>query len=423
MKLLHTSDWHLGNQFNKSENRDEEFANVLKWFLELVEKEKVDLFLIAGDIFDVPNPPNDAKRLFYEFVSALSMTGCRHLVAIGGNHDSATLLDAPSELYSLVHPLNLSVIGGIDPENLPREVILLSDREGVPEAVVCAVPYIPERLLRKVQPGETSEEKVAKALEGLRNHYDEVSRLAEAKREEVRQRYKKEIPLIVTGHLFAKGSRSYRSGDDGVRDLTIGGLEGVEFDTFPSTADYIALGHIHRAYPVDTRKNVRYSGSIVPLGFDEIDYAKKICLAEFDGTLLSVNEVEIPQFRFLKNIVVETEPEIYRALDGFEMECGEKVGYFKVKNTGETIPGLYRKIVEYTKGKNLQCCAAVNVNNRRVEELTSIEEGETLNQLTETDIFKRRMAEKNISEERKADLLTLFKEVLTEIDDDASLEN
>ena len=114
MKLLHTSDWHLGNQFNRSENRDEEFKNIFDWILNEVESEGIDLLLIAGDIFESPNPSNDTVKQYYEFIGKLSRTGCRHLVVIGGNHDSANRLDAPEEVFAIVDQLNIRVVGGID---------------------------------------------------------------------------------------------------------------------------------------------------------------------------------------------------------------------------------------------------------------------------------------------------------------------
>ena len=423
MKLLHTSDWHLGNQFNRSENRDEEFKNIFDWILNEVESEGIDLLLIAGDIFDSPNPSNDTVKQYYEFIGKLSRTGCRHLVVVGGNHDSANRLDAPEEVFAIVDQLNIRVVGGIDPENLAREVIVLSDEKGEPEAVVCAVPYIHDRFLRTVQPGETAEEKTAKAREGLKKHYDEVSALAETERARIKDEYGKEVPLIVTGHLFVQGSEKYRSDDDGVRDLTIGGLDAASLDTFPQGADYIALGHIHRSYPVENSDRIRYSGSIVPLGFDEAEYEKKICLVEFNGREAVVRDVDIPQFRPIRNIVAATPDEIFAAIDAFDAECGERTGYFKAVNTGDFVPGLHQKIIEYTKGKKPVCCGTINKNSRAAEGMIPASEDESLDNLTERDVFCRRMDDKKVLPERRKDLLALLNELIDEIDAEASQKN
>ena len=423
MKLLHTSDWHLGNQFNKSENRDEEFKKFFDWILDQVESEGVDLLLIAGDIFDSPNPSNDTVKQYYKFIGRLSRTGCRHLVIVGGNHDSANRLDAPEEVYAIVDQLNICVIGGIDPENLAREVIVLSNENGEPEAVVCAVPYIHDRFLRTAQPGETAEEKSAKARDGLKRHYEDVGTLAEAERARIEDEYGKEIPLIVTGHLFVQGSEKYRSEDDGVRDLTIGGLDAASLDTFPRGADYIALGHIHRAYPVENNDRIRYSGSIVPLGFDEAEYEKKICLAEFNGREAVVRDVDIPRFRPIKTIVAATPDEFFAAIDVFDAECGGRTGYFKAVNTGDFVPGLHRKITEYTKGKKTVCCGTINKNSRAAVGMIPASEDETLDNLTERDVFCRRMDDKKVLPERRKDLLALLNELIEEIDAEASQQN
>lgn len=423
MKLLHTSDWHLGNLFNKSENRDEEFKKIFDWILSGVETEGVDLLLIAGDIFDSPNPSNDTVKRFYEFVGNLSRTGCRHLVVVGGNHDSATRLDAPNDVFAIVEQPKIHVIGGIDPEDLGREVIVLSDKNGVPEAIVCAVPYIHDRFLRTVQPGETAEEKVAKAREGLKNHYDKVGALAESERARIKDEYGKDVPLIVTGHLFVQGSEKYRSDGDGVRDLTIGGLDAASLDTFPRGADYVALGHIHRPYPVENNGRIRYSGSIIPIGFDETEYEKKICLVEFNGREAVVRDVDVPRFRPIKNIVAATQNEIFAAIDAFEAECGGQTGYFKAVNTGDFVPGLHQKIIEYTKGKKPVCCGTINKNSRAVEGMVPAFEDESLDDLTERDVFCRLMDDKKISPERRKDLLAFFNELINEIDAEASLKN
>ena len=418
MKLLHTSDWHLGNQFGETEKRNDEFGSVFDWMLEQIRSEHVDLLLIAGDVFDTRNPPIDAIRLFYNFIGKLTKTGCRHLVVIGGNHDSTGRINAPAGFFDVYDKMDVHLVGGVDPENLEREVIVLSDENGEPEAVVCAVPYVHEKFLRTVQPGESQEEKTAKMREGLKRHYDEVGALAEAERTRIMKEFGKEVPLIVTGHLFTRGSEKYRSADDGVRDLPLGGLESAGLDVFPESADYIALGHIHRGYSIENHEHIRYSGSIVPIGFDELAYKKNVCLAEFDGRAVNVREIEIPRFRLMKNISGATIQEILSALDTFEAECDGRTGYFKVTNTGEYIPELHQQVSRHLNGKKLVCCGTSNKNSRLSEGMISVSEGESLDELTEMDVFNRRMEDKKVEEGRRQGLRNLLLELIREIDEE-----
>lgn len=139
MRLLHTSDWHLGKRLFDKERYDV-FENFLTWLLSTIRKERVDTLIVAGDIFDTAVPTNKSLRLYYDFLSHLSGSGCRHVVIVSGNHDSPTLLEAPKEILA---SLGVHVIGGA--ENPENEVIELKDSSGKLEGVVCAVPFLRER--------------------------------------------------------------------------------------------------------------------------------------------------------------------------------------------------------------------------------------------------------------------------------------
>ena len=413
MKLLHTSDWHLGVQINRSD-RISEFQQVIDWLLALVEKEKIDLFLIAGDVFDSVNPPNNARKIYYNFISDLSCTCCRHLVVVGGNHDSSSLLNAPSALLKRTNGLDVHIVGGIDPADSAQEVIVLRDDQGVPEAVICAVPYIPEKHLRLFESGESIEEQDAKALEGYRKHYSDVGARAETARERIKAENGIEVPIIVTGHLPVSGCEKMWSGDDGMRRIMIGNLSGVGIDIFPSSADYIALGHIHRGYPVNDIAHIRYSGSIVPIGFDETEYSKMVCLAEFNGAKAEVNEISVPRFRQMKKITGTCLKEICQFIDEMETETGGEPGYFKAVNTGEPVTGLFHEIMSYIEGKNLVCCS-VEQNYLPFTGMTPVTEGESVDDLDEHEAFERLLESRKISEDEKAVLRPMFNEVLNAV--------
>jgi DNA repair protein SbcD/Mre11 len=137
MKILHTSDWHLGRALY-GRKRYEEFSAFLDWLAQRIEDEQVDALIVAGDVFDTSTPGNRAQELYYTFLCRVARC-CSHLVVVGGNHDSPSFLNAPR---ALLKSLNVHVVGSMDVE---EELVILRDAEDVPVAIICAVPYLRDR--------------------------------------------------------------------------------------------------------------------------------------------------------------------------------------------------------------------------------------------------------------------------------------
>ncbi|RME09699.1 MAG: exonuclease subunit SbcD, partial [Bacteroidetes bacterium] len=144
MKILHTSDWHLGQKLT-GRDRDEEHRLALDWLADFIAQEKVDVLVVAGDVFDIHNPPNSARELYYRFLRKLIQSSVRHVVVIGGNHDSPNMLEAPKELLQL---LGIHVVGAAT-GHVSDEIIELKDADGKVELVVAAVPFLRDQDLRK----------------------------------------------------------------------------------------------------------------------------------------------------------------------------------------------------------------------------------------------------------------------------------
>jgi len=102
MKILHTSDWHLGQKF-LSKDRIDEHQSALDWLRQTIIEQEIDVLLVSGDIFDIGNPPSYARHLYYRFLTSLQGTYCRHVVITGGNHDSPSMLNAPKELLEILN--------------------------------------------------------------------------------------------------------------------------------------------------------------------------------------------------------------------------------------------------------------------------------------------------------------------------------
>ncbi|OQX43688.1 MAG: exonuclease sbcCD subunit D, partial [Candidatus Sedimenticola endophacoides] len=163
MKILHTSDWHLGRTLC-GRRRHEEFAAFLEWLAGIIEAHAIDALLVAGDLFDTSTPGNPAQALYYRFLCRVAASPCRHVVVVAGNHDSPAFLEAPRELLKA---LDVHVVGAAC-EDPADEVLVLHDAAGAPELIVCAVPYLRERDIRQVTPGESVRDKERKLLEGVR---------------------------------------------------------------------------------------------------------------------------------------------------------------------------------------------------------------------------------------------------------------
>ena len=203
MKILHTSDWHLGRSLY-GRKRYDEFTAFLDWLSTRIENEKIDALLVAGDVFDTSTPSNRAQELYYRFLCRVSGSTCRHIVVISGNHDSPSFLNAPKEL---LRALNVYVVGSTT-DNLKDEVIVLYDEQNEPQAIVCAVPYLRDKDIRIVEAGETIDDKNAKLINGLKNHYADVCTLAEHKQVEFQKNGYSGVPIIAMGHLFTAGGKT-----------------------------------------------------------------------------------------------------------------------------------------------------------------------------------------------------------------------
>jgi len=251
--ILHTADWHLGARLIEHD-RAEEHARFLAWLLEQITELQPNLLILAGDVFDSGNPPQQALTQYYEFLAGVSRTKTEVQV-VGGNHDSAQTLNAPREV---LRALKIRVVGSA-PEDHREALLDLGD------VVVCAVPYLRERDVRRASAGQTSDEVAAQMREGIAQHYrqifDHACELAQGR------------PVVATGHLTAVGVHSSES----ERSIQIGNLGAVTAECFSGFA-YIALGHLHRPQSVGGNDHIRYSGSPIALGFDETDVPKQVLL-------------------------------------------------------------------------------------------------------------------------------------------------
>lgn len=398
MRILHTSDWHLGRSLY-GRKRHEEFAAFLDWLVAEVKTKKINALLVAGDIFDTSTPGNRAQQLYYRFLHQITASNCRHLVITGGNHDSPSFLEAPREL---LQAMNIHVIGSTK-EDPAEEVLVLEDASGHPELIVCAVPYLRDRDMRSTEAGETLEDKDRKLMQGIRAHYEAVAGIAEQRRDELGGA----IPVIAMGHLFTAGSQTQEG--DGVRELYVGSLARVGANIFSDTFDYVALGHLHIPQKVGGLERIRYSGSPLPMGFGEAKQQKSLCLVEFQGQTASVELVEIPVFQRLEHI----RGDLATISDRIQALVTEDASiWLEVTHEGEAIIGDLREQLEaLVTDSRLEI---LRIKDRKLMEraLAQTQLEESLADLNEEEVFARCLEAHEVPEEQRPELVASYQEIL-----------
>jgi exonuclease SbcD len=272
MRLVHTSDWHLGHTLRGEVTREYEHAAFLAWLLETCAREAADALVITGDVFDSATPPASAERMWFDFVAAARRgRPAMDIIAIAGNHDSPARLGASS---AVLRELGVHVVGG-----LPRlgDGGLDLDRILIPVAggrgLVAAVPFL--------RPVDVASDEA----DPLTAIYGEVIAAARARR-------RPDQALIVTGHLYVAGAETQYLSE---RRVSIGGQESAPLRLFPDDIDYVALGHIHRAQRVG-RASIRYAGAPLPLSLDEAGYKNQVVAVDFAaGRIRDLRSLAVPR--------------------------------------------------------------------------------------------------------------------------------
>jgi exonuclease SbcD len=429
MKILHTSDWHLGQSFF-TKSRKNEHAAFLKWLLQQVEVHQIDAIIVAGDVFDTGTPPSYARELYHAFIGELQGMQCT-LVVLGGNHDSVSVLN---ESKALLKYLNSHVIASTYGD-LSEQVITLNDRNGQPSAVLCAVPFIRPRDVLVSEAGQSATDKRQALGDAIKQHYGALYNEALSLRASIEEKQAEQgsknsaaIPIIATGHLTALGV----SQSESVRDIYIGTLEGFDAKGFPP-ADYIALGHIHRPQKVAKTEHIRYSGSPIPLSFDELNTQKQVVLVTFESesTTPTISTLPVPRFqamevikgdlKAIEAVINESEAialashtddavseldEVDKALSEVDKALSATDNAIRPKDpvwlcieveTEDYLTDLQQRIQGLLEGKNAEILQLKRKRKRTVNSLTE-KQNVQLSELSVNDVFEARLALESIED-------------------------
>lgn len=399
MKILHTADWHLGKKLHKHElSKDHQLF--LDWLINLIQEQNIDLLLISGDVFDLANPPIEARAMYYWFLRQMIQLKCK-IIITGGNHDSAQMLDAPKDILNL---LDITVVGGaINP--IENEVIVLEN------LVVCAVPYLRDADLRQAIEGESGASRVENVRLGIKKHYDTLAEICQEKYPN--------LPKIAMGHLYAHGVSTSES----EREIQIGNEAGIDSDCFSQTFDYVALGHIHRPQIIGGNERIRYSGSPIPLSFSEKNDQKIVLLLEvFDNKIQEIKTIDVPKFRDLKRISGTLE-EVKSKLIAHQNEA-QLQAFLEVEVVEETFnPLIIKELNDLITVFDDESATVLKHKISFKNEVKSSEElfveGQNLEDISEKSMLQKRLEKENsLSDEHRTLMMEAFTELLQMVEQD-----
>ncbi|MDZ5635331.1 exonuclease SbcCD subunit D C-terminal domain-containing protein [Janthinobacterium sp. GMG1] len=382
MRLLHTSDWHLGQTLHNFE-RGYEHQRFLDWLLDTLVAEQVDVLLVAGDVFDNANPSAASQKQLYVFLQqARARLPALQLVVVAGNHDSAGRLEAPGPLLAAhgTHVIGHVLRNDDGQIDLERLLLPLTGSDGQVQAWCLAVPFLRPGDVPKLPAGDTQDA----YLGGIALLYRQLTDLALARRQPGQA-------IIAMGHCHMVGGEM---SNDSERRIVIGGTEMLPSGIFDTAIAYAALGHLHKAQAVGGQEHIRYCGSPIPLSFAEVHYRHQVLYLDIDGdTLQSVRAIEVPRAVPLLRVPATPAPidEVLAQLVALDVadSPAEAQPFLEVRvRLDAPEPGLRTRIETALDGKPVRLAKIETSSAAR----SSAPENMTLDQLGQLqpdDIFRR----------------------------------
>ncbi|MGR9115989.1 MAG: exonuclease SbcCD subunit D C-terminal domain-containing protein [Gammaproteobacteria bacterium] len=383
LRIFHTADWHLGHTLHNMP-RDFEHQQFLDWLLQQLVLQQADALLVAGDIFDSANPPASAQARLYRFlVRAKQRLPQLDIIVIGGNHDSASRLDAPRPMLD---SLGIQVVGGLPRVddgriNWDRLCIPVKGRDGAVKAWCGAMPF-----LRQADLPDSGDRIGDPLIAGVRSLYGELI-------ERLRQKADAGHKLILTGHCYMVGTRLSELSE---RKILGGNQHALPADIFPAAVDYVALGHLHLAQQVGDSR-VRYSGSPIPLSFDETGYRHQVLQVDLvENADTVVTSIPVPRAVELLRIPVNKHAPMAEVLEDLATRtfdaslAKDRQPFLECRILlDKPEPGLRQGIEEAVKDKAVRLIKISTRYTGSGSSLADIEAQERLEDLDEEQVFQR----------------------------------
>lgn len=384
MKILHTSDWHLGHTLYNYDRTEEQIAMLLQ-MIDIVRDEKPDVFLLCGDVYHTPLPSAAVQTIFTNALVEIHNANPEMVIVItAGNHDSGTKHDIFRTPWKA---LNVFTIGSIN-ENMKEELIIEVPQKGY----VTAIPYVNERNMPK-------------------DFYQSILNTVEKQND-------KDLPVIMTAHTTVRGCDF--TGHDNATDYTVGGIDSYDLKDMGTGYDYLALGHIHHGQFVHGgHHRVRYSGTPIPVSFDE-NYNHSVSIVEINrhGEEPVVREIEIRTHRplvTLPTVGAATWEDAKELLENFPNDIE---AYIRLNvEVDDFLPAeANAEALTITENKKCRFCV-INTRrlkkNRREAKVMSVEEFKT----EEPIEIAERYAE-DLGIEFDNDMKELFRETITALSEE-----
>lgn len=415
MRLLHTSDWHLGQTLHNFD-RTHEHQCFLDWLLDTIVAEEADALLIAGDVFDNSNPSAASQRQLYRFLQqARARAPQLDIVIIAGNHDSPGRLEAPGPLLEahgtrVVGHVVRDAEGSID---LERFIVPLTGKDGEVKAWCVAIPFLRPGDVPRVA-GEAGDDAFDTYLAGIRLLYRQAYDLARA-------RAGAGQAILAMGHCHMVGGDA---SPDSERRIVIGGTEALPASMFGPDIAYVALGHLHLAQRVGQQEHLRYSGSPLPLSFAEVGYKHQVLRIDLEGArAAAIEPLHVPRAVELLRVPANPAPVKQAIAELVSLDLPELPRdawpYLEVRVLLDAPePGLRAQVEAALEGKPVRL--AKIEPTRRIVTTAGTEPALSLDQLAQLqpdDIF-RRLWQQRFGEDAPDDQLAAFTELLLPADGD-----
>lgn len=401
MNILHTADWHLGHRL-MDEDRLEEFNFFLEWMIETIITRQVEVLLISGDLFDSAVPSAQTEKQYHDFLNKVIDTPCKHIIIVGGNHDSPQKLMVSS---ALLKRFDIHVIGSLARDWSEMLIPVKKSALTHEEVVICAMPFLRNGDVLQAVSGESFEDMEKRYAHGLAHHYRQITDLAQEKG------YIGQLPLIATGHLFVMGQLP----SDSERTIHVGKLGSIPANAFPEALDYLALGHLHRRQQVGGMPHIRYSGSPLAFSFSERDQAKSMeLLSVIDGKIILQEPIAVPVWRNLVRIKGNKD-EVITQLETYQSDSILPDWLELVVETSSYDPTLNHDLRQVLKaGQNAQILNVI-LASLTSDRTSTHHHNRNLDELKETDVFDLLLQEQGKTEHESRQLKATFQELLDQM--------
>jgi exonuclease SbcD len=410
MKVLHTSDLHIGKNLHKHKIS---FAHehFFDYLIKLIIEDEIDLLLISGDIFDTSYVSVSTQKVFYDFLERLTkIKTLKDTVIISGNHDLSSMLDLASPFLERHH---IHIITSI---NIEDQIFTLKSNNK-PYCNIVAIPFLREK---DIKPNLESNDivDIPKELEqALIDHYRKVD-------EYIENNLDLSLPTISLMHLFTSGSSTITEIEgEKQRDIYVGKLKSINANTFPKNIDYFALGHIHKPQIVNKDEKIVYSGSPISLNFGE-KTPKQIIKLTFEGKSFTKEKIKLPKFLNLAQINASSIEDIEKQLNKLDLQLevdykDDPIFLEIIYNSINIESSINEKVEDLVKGLNNNFKILIIRLENKITQSETEEKRVSLDMLSPKQIFDMTFVDSQSNRIEDKEVINLFLQVVDEVENKA----